>query len=91
MPAISSWSVIVPAQAAREAAQIYANGQSTNSIQALRIVAAAAINGSIAGGSFTTTFSANGYGNNISQQIMLELTQIGYTVSYSGTTVTVSW
>lgn len=91
MPAISSWSPIPPAQAARQNSQIYANAQATNSVTALQQAVSVAVNTAIAAGLFTTTVSAASYPAAAVQAILLELAEVGYTSSYSTSTITLSW
>jgi hypothetical protein len=91
MPAISSWSPIAPAQAARTNAQIYANAQATNSVTALQQAVGAAINTAITSGLFTTTVSAASYPAAAVQAVLLELAEVGYTASYSTSTITLRW
>jgi hypothetical protein len=91
MPAIASWSPIPPAQAARQNSQIYANAQATNSVTALQQAVSVAVNTAIAAGNFTTTVSASSYPAAAVQAILLELAEVGYTASYSTSTITLSW
>ena len=84
-----SWGEIAPAAAARSLAGSFASGTET----ALHAAIATAINAAIASGLFTTTVSASSYVTIPvaiqSQMVLLE--GLGYTVSYSGTTITISW
>jgi len=59
--------------------------------QPVQNVIAAAITTAVNGGLFTTTASVSGYAALDIQTNMNILTQMGYTVSLSGTTLTISW
>lgn len=91
MPAIASWSSVPPAQAARQTAQVYANGTNSGSELAFNQALSTTLNSAITSGLFTTTQSTSGYGASVIQNQMLMLEEMGYTVSYSGTTLTISW
>ena len=84
-----SWGEVAPAAAARALAGSYVSGTET----ALHAAIASAINTAIASGLFTTTVSAASYvtiPHAIQNQVNV-LSGLGYTASYSGTTITVSW
>jgi hypothetical protein len=91
MPAIASWSPIAPAQAARQNSQIYANAAATNTVTALQQAVSAAVNTAITSGLFTTTVSAASYPASAIQAVLLELAEVGYTSSFSTSTITLSW
>ncbi len=91
MPSIPSSSTIPPAQAARFSSQQYANGTATNSELALVQAVSVALNTAIAAGLFSASASASGYGQLLINDVLLMLTNMGYTVSYSGTTITFMW
>lgn len=83
-----SFGEIAPAGAARAMA-----GFASGSELALHAAIATAINSAIASGLFTTTVSASSYltiPTSIQNQMVL-MEGLGYTVSYSGTTITISW
>lgn len=84
-----SWGEVAPAAAARSLSGSFVSGTET----ALHAAIATAINAAIASGLFTTTVSASSYvtiPQAIQNQVNL-LSGLGYTASYSGTTITVSW
>lgn len=85
--AMTSWGEIAPAQAARSLAGSFSSGTEV----ALHAAIATAINAAIASGLFTTTVSASAYTASQVQNQMLLCEGLGYTVSYSVTTITLSW
>jgi len=82
-----SWGEIAPAAAARALAGSYASATET----ALHAAIATAVNAAIASGLFTTTVAASAYTASMVQNQMVLCEGLGYTVSYSGTTITISW
>ena len=85
--AMTSWGEIAPASAARSLAGSYASGTET----ALHAAIATAINTAIASGLFTTTVLASAYTSQQIQNQMVLCEGLGYTVSYSVSTITLSW
>lgn len=77
---------IPPAITARNYACVK-NGGDESVIKAI----ASAILTAVDGGLFTCTASMSGYGSLDVQNAMNALSQLGYTVSLSSTTLTVSW
>lgn len=82
-----SWGEIAPAAAARAIAGSFASATEI----ALHAAIATAINLALTTGLFTTTVAASAYTASMVQNQMVLLEGLGYTVSYSGTTITVSW
>lgn len=82
-----SFGEIAPAAGARSLATAYASGNEV----ALHAAIASAVNTAIAGGLFTTTVSCSAYSAQSTENQMNLCSGLGYTVSYSGTTLTLSW
>ena len=81
-----SWGEIAPAAAARAL-----SGFASATEAALHAAIATAVNAAIASGLFTTTVAASAYTASMVQNQMVLCEGLGYTVSYSGTTITISW
>jgi hypothetical protein len=82
-----SFGEIAPSAGARSLAAGYATG---NEI-ALHAAIASAINTAIAGGLYTTTVACSAYSAQSVENQMNLCSGLGYTASYSGTTLTLSW
>ena len=79
---------------------VFGNAQSVREVcagtykteAALQAVVIAAIAAVVATGElFTCTASASGYSNNDVSNVMRDLVSQNFTVTYSGTTLTISW
>lgn len=82
------------------AAFVFNNAQSVREVSAgtyktetaLQAVVIAAIAAVVATGElFTCTAAASGYSNQDVNNVIRDLISQGYTISYSGTTITISW
>lgn len=85
--AMVSWGEIAPASAARSLATAFASGTES----ALHAAIASAVNTAIANKLFTTTVAGAAYSASAIQNQMVLCEGLGYTVSYSTTTITLSW
>ena len=82
-----SFGEIAPSAGARSMAAGYASG---NEI-ALHAAIASAINTAIASNLYTCTVACSGYSAQSIENQMSLCSGLGYTASYSGTTLTLSW
>jgi|HubBroStandDraft_2_1064218.scaffolds.fasta_scaffold07370_7 hypothetical protein len=82
-----SFGEIAPAAGARSLATSYASGNET----ALHAAIATQINSAITSGLFTCTVACSAYSAQSVENQMNLCSGLGYTVSYSGTTLTLSW
>ena len=82
-----SKSEIIPAFNARLCAQQF-TALGDNAFQA---ACATSINAAVAAGAFTSTVSTTNYPSLVIQDKIGLLASLGYTVSYSGTTITLTW
>lgn len=87
--AMLTWTQIPGAQGAREFSTL--NAATASSDQAVQAAIVTAINTAVASGLYTCTASMSGKAQADIQYWMGLLSGLGYTVSYSGTTLTLTW
>jgi hypothetical protein len=82
-----SFGEIAPAAGARSLATAYATGNEV----ALHAAIASAVNTAISSSLYTTTVACSAYSAQSIENQMSLCSGLGYTASYSGTTLTLSW
>ena len=82
-----SFGEIAPAAGARSLAAAFLTGNEV----ALHAAIATAVNAAIASNLYTTTVACSGYSAQSIENQMSLCSGLGYTASFSGTTLTLSW